>query len=70
MNIPVDWLLQGEPWIEYRTRVELLEQSESDPQVRAARKGFGVLGTNALRGLPASTFKASSAAATSALSRL
>jgi hypothetical protein len=34
----VEWLLQGEPWVEYRTRVNLLEQSESDPQVVAARK--------------------------------
>ncbi|HLO32870.1 MAG TPA: hypothetical protein VK249_27245 [Anaerolineales bacterium] len=34
----IEWLLQGEPWIEYRTRTDLLEQSESDPQVRAARK--------------------------------
>ena len=34
----IDWLLQGEPWVEYRSRVELLEQSESHPQVSAARK--------------------------------
>ena len=33
-----DWLLQGEPWVDYRTRVELLEQPESDPQVKAARE--------------------------------
>ncbi len=39
-NKTIEWLLQGEPWIEYRTRVELLEQSESDPQVRAARKAM------------------------------
>jgi hypothetical protein len=36
----IDWLLQGEPWIEYRTRVDLLGQSESDPEVRAARKAM------------------------------
>jgi hypothetical protein len=36
----VDWLLQGEPWVEYRTRVDLLEQPESDPQVIAARKAM------------------------------
>ena len=36
----VEWLLQGEPWVEYRTRLDLLEQSESDPQVRAARKAM------------------------------
>lgn len=33
-----EWLLQGEPWVEYRTRVDLLEQPEDDPQVRAARR--------------------------------
>lgn len=36
----IDWLLQGEPWVEYRTRVELLEQSETYPQVIAARKSM------------------------------
>lgn len=36
----IEWLLQGEPWVEYRTRVDLLEQPESDPQVRAARKAM------------------------------
>ena len=36
----IDWLLQGEPWIEYRTRVDLLEQPGSDPQVIAARKAM------------------------------
>ena len=36
----MDWLLQGEPWVEYRTRVEMLEQSESHPQVIAARKAM------------------------------
>lgn len=37
MNAPIDWLLEGEPWIEYRTRRDLLGQSEQDAQVRAAR---------------------------------
>lgn len=36
----VEWLLQGEPWIEYRTRVELLEQPPNNPQVTAARKAM------------------------------
>lgn len=41
MNLQtIEWLLQGEPWIEYRTRVDLLEQSESNPQVIAARKAM------------------------------
>ena len=38
MNIPGEWLLAGEPWIEYRTRRDLLGQSEKDPQVKSARK--------------------------------
>jgi len=32
------WLLEGEPWIEYRTRVDLLEQFEDEPGVIRARK--------------------------------
>ncbi len=38
MNAPIDWLLEAEPWIEYRTRLDLLGQSEQDPQVKSARK--------------------------------
>src|SRR4030042_2694091 len=34
----LNWLLNSEPWIEYGTRTELLEQSESDPLVADARK--------------------------------
>jgi hypothetical protein len=37
MNIPIDWLLEGESWIEYSARRELLEHSEKDPQVKSAR---------------------------------
>jgi hypothetical protein len=40
MNAPVDWLLEGGPWIEYRTRLDLLGQSEKDPKVKAARKSM------------------------------
>jgi hypothetical protein len=36
----VEWLLQGDPWIEYRTRLDLLNQMEKDPQVITARKGM------------------------------
>jgi len=36
----IEWLLQSEPWIEYRTRLDLLEQPETDPQVSAARKAM------------------------------
>jgi hypothetical protein len=32
--------LQGDPWVEYRTRVDLLEQPESDAEVMAARKSM------------------------------
>jgi hypothetical protein len=39
-QITVDWLLQGDPWIEYRTRVDLLGQAENDTQVIAARKAM------------------------------
>jgi len=34
----VKWLLEGEPWVEYKTRVDLLKQSESEPEVLSARK--------------------------------
>jgi hypothetical protein len=40
MNVPMEWLLEGEPWIEYRTRVDLLGQSEQDPEVTAAREAM------------------------------
>lgn len=40
MNAPIEWLLAGEPWIEYRTRLDLLGQSENDPNVKAARKSM------------------------------
>jgi hypothetical protein len=38
MNIPVDWLLEGGSWIAYRTRRDLLGQSEQEPLVQAARQ--------------------------------
>ena len=40
MNAPIDWLLEGEPWIEYRTRRDVLNQSEIQPQVMSARKSM------------------------------
>jgi hypothetical protein len=36
----IEWLLQGDPWVEYRTRVDLLGQREDDRQVSAARKAM------------------------------
>ena len=34
----VEWLLQGEAWVQYQTRVDLLGQAKTNPQVSAARK--------------------------------
>ncbi len=37
-NPPLDWLLQtGDAWVQYRTRLDLMGQPESDPDVQAAR---------------------------------
>ena len=39
MNIPVvDWLLAGDPWTEYRTRLDLLDETSDAPEVQAARQ--------------------------------
>jgi hypothetical protein len=41
MNAKItEWLLQSEPWIEYRTRVDLLEQPDNDSKVVSARKAM------------------------------
>lgn len=40
MKNPVDWLLEGEPFIEYRTRLDLLAQSGNDEAVKVARRGM------------------------------
>ncbi len=40
MNAPIDWLLECEPYIAYRTRLDLLGESEQDPQVRSARQAM------------------------------
>ena len=37
MNETINRLLSGDPWVEYRTRVDLLCQSEQEPAVAAAR---------------------------------
>jgi hypothetical protein len=34
----IKWLLAGEPWVEYRTRIDLLNQCENEPAVTKARK--------------------------------
>lgn len=36
----IEWLLQSEPWIEYRARIDLLEQPENDSKVINARKAM------------------------------
>ncbi len=40
VDIPIDWLLEGEPWVEYRARLDLLGQSETDPQVIQAHQSM------------------------------
>ncbi len=40
MDRLMDWLLSGPPWVKYRTRVDLLEQSEDAPEVRRAREAM------------------------------
>jgi len=37
MNVPIDWLLEGDAWIQYRARRDLLGQAEVEPEVAAAR---------------------------------
>ncbi len=39
-NSTLAWLLEGAPYIEYRTRRDLLDQPEDDPQVAAARRAM------------------------------
>jgi hypothetical protein len=34
----VKWLLEGDPWVEYRTRIDLMDQSENEAEVLRARK--------------------------------
>ncbi|MGE5601419.1 MAG: hypothetical protein ACM30E_00100, partial [Nitrososphaerales archaeon] len=40
MNAPVEWLLQGQPYIRYRTRRDLLGLPEEDTQVAADREAM------------------------------
>jgi hypothetical protein len=40
MHAPIDWLLEAEPWIEYRVRCDLLGQAEPDAQVKSAREAM------------------------------
>ena len=38
MSELIYWLLEGPSWIQYRTRLDLMNQSEKDPEVLNARK--------------------------------
>ena len=40
VGAPFDWLLDSEPWIEYRTRLDLMGQSERNHQVISARNSM------------------------------
>ena len=40
MRPPIDWLLEGDPWVAYRTRIDLLGETEDAPSVRAAREAM------------------------------
>jgi hypothetical protein len=40
MYPPIEWLLAGDPWIEYRTRIDLLAQAESAPEVSSPRQAM------------------------------
>ncbi|MDI6770192.1 MAG: hypothetical protein QMD04_11030 [Anaerolineales bacterium] len=40
MDELIAWLLEGPPWVAYRTRVDLLGQPESDAEVHAARRAM------------------------------
>lgn len=37
IEAPIDWLLEGEPFVEYRTRLDLLGQSQEDGETHSAR---------------------------------
>lgn len=39
-SIPIHWLLQGSPWVEYRARRDLLGQPETDANVQSARQAM------------------------------
>lgn len=40
MDTTIAWLLEGPPWVQYRTRLDLLGQVNDDDQVIAARKSM------------------------------
>ena len=40
MNDVIKWLLEGPTWVQYRTRIDLLGQAKTDPEVIAAREAM------------------------------
>ncbi len=40
MASAIDWLLQGEPWVQYRARIDLLGESATSSRVAQARKAM------------------------------
>ena len=40
MNAPIEWLLEGPAWVEYRTRCDLLNQAKDEPSLQAARNSM------------------------------
>jgi hypothetical protein len=40
MGIPLDWLLSDKPWVQYRTRLDLLGETERRKDVKAARQAM------------------------------
>lgn len=49
MNEITEWLLNGPPWVEYRTRIDILDQPEDAPEVAGARRAM--LANPAVQGL-------------------
>ena len=48
MKDVIEWLLEGEPFVEYRTRVDLLDQSEDELKDSIATKRVEKLARNSL----------------------
>lgn len=40
MEETIDCFLEGPPWLQSRTRVDLHDQTENDPEVKAVRNGM------------------------------
>lgn len=40
MDVPLKWLLEGPAYVQFRTRVDLLEESTSNPEVQHARQAM------------------------------